>query len=163
GGGILFDHGWHALYLLLSLAEEPPQQIRAATERRRYTNADVEDTVTCEIDFPSLRGEIFLTWAGDRRQTSWQARGSAGEVALTDDRGALIARDGRRPLAFSRSLSAGSHHPDWFAAVIDDFVAEMEDPVQRGRNLAEAERCMLLTALAYESGMQGGRALRVPD
>jgi predicted dehydrogenase len=163
GGGILFDHGWHALYLLLSLAKEPPQQVRATTERRRYTDADVEDTVTCQIDFPSLRGEIFLTWAGDRRQTSWQVRGSAGEVTLSDDRGELIGRETRRPFAFARSLSAGSHHPDWFGAVIDDFVAEIEDPAQRGRNLAEAERCMQLTALAYESSMLGGHALRVPD
>ena len=46
GGGILIDHGWHALYLLLSLALEQPQRIGAAVERRRYTAANVEDTAS---------------------------------------------------------------------------------------------------------------------
>jgi predicted dehydrogenase len=163
GGGILVDHGWHALYLLLGLANEPPQRIRATIERRRYTSADVEDTALCQIQFPSLRGEIFLTWAGEDRRTRWQVRGTEGTLTLIDDRGELV-RDGvRRDLAFSHSLSAGSHHPDWFGAVIDEFVAEIEHPAQRGRNLAEAERCLLLTALAYTSGAQGGESLEVPQ
>jgi predicted dehydrogenase len=162
GGGILVDHGWHALYLLLGLANDPPQQVRATTERRRYTNADVEDTVTCEIEFPSLRGEIFLTWAGEARHTCWQVQGSEGTLTLADDRGELVRGGARHELAFARSLSEGSHHPDWFGAVIDDFVAEIEDPARRGRNLAEAERCLLLTALAYESAAQDGRPLAVP-
>jgi predicted dehydrogenase len=162
GGGILFDHGWHTLYLLLGLAHERPQHIRATVERRRYTGATVEDTVTCELEFPSLRGEIFLTWAGDARHTRWLVRGSAGTLTLEDDRGELLGERERRRLAFGRSLSAGSHHPDWFGAVIDEFVAEIEDPARRGRNLAEAELCMLLTSLAYESSGLGGRLLPVP-
>ena len=162
GGGILVDHGWHALYLLLGLAEQPPQRVRATIERRRYTGADVEDTATCEIEFPSLRGEIFLTWAGEARQTRWQAYGSAGSVTLVDDYGELVRDGARRDLTFAGSLSQGSHHPDWFGAVIDEFVAEIDDPAQRGRNLAEAERCLTLTALAYQSGAEGGRTLAVP-
>lgn len=163
GGGILVDHGWHAFYLLLGLAGERPRQVRATIERRRDRGAAVEDTATCRIDFPSLTGEIFLTWAGDARHTSWLVDGSRGTVTLADDRGAVEPAGGeRRDLAFDGSLSEGSHHPDWFAAVVDDFAAEIDDPARRGRNLAEAECCVLLTALAYDSGAQGGRPLPVP-
>jgi len=162
GGGILVDHGWHAFYLLLALAGEPPQRIGAVVERRRDATAEVEDTVSCEIEFPSLRGEIFLTWAGAGRATRWLIEGSAGRLALADDHGELVRGDERRELTFARSLSEGSHHPDWFGAVLDDFVTEIEDPAYRGRNLAEAERCLLLTSLAYESAAQGGRPLPVP-
>ena len=162
GGGILFDHGWHALYLLLGLADQPPQQLCATIERRRYTDADVEDTATCAIQFPSLRGDIFLTWAGDARHTRWRASGTEGALTLADDSGELVRGDERRTFTFAHSLSGGSHHPDWFGAVIDGFASEIEDPSQRGRNLAEAERCMQLTALAYDSGQHGGRALSVP-
>jgi predicted dehydrogenase len=162
GGGIFVDHGWHALYLLLGLAAETPLRIRATIERRRYTDADVEDTAACEIEFASRRGEIFLTWAGTSRANRWQVVGTAGSVTLVDDRGELVNAASRRALAFAASLSEGSHHPDWFGAVIDDFVSEIRDPSQRGRNLAEAQRCAQLTALAYESGRQGGQWLDVP-
>ncbi|MGD9763586.1 MAG: Gfo/Idh/MocA family protein [Candidatus Binatia bacterium] len=162
GGGILVDHGWHTLYLLLALANERPERVWAQIERRRYTEAAVEDTVTCQIEFPSLRGEIFLTWAGDARRTCWEVHGSNGIVRLSDDRGALHQDGAQHDLVFASSLSEGSHHPDWFGAVIDDFAAEIEDAARRGRNLAEAECCVLLTALAYESGAQGGRPLAVP-
>jgi len=162
GGGIFVDHGWHALYLLLSLAGERPLTVQATVERRRYTTADVEDTASCQIEFPSLRGEIFLTWAGDARATRWEVRGATGSVSLTDDRGVVERRGAADALAFAGSLSAGSHHPDWFGAVIDDFAAEIDDPARRGRNLAEAECCVLLTALAYQSSAQGGQPLPVP-
>jgi len=162
GGGILVDHGWHAFYLLVGLAGERPRQVRATIERRRDAAASVEDTATCEVEFPSLRGEIFLTWAGDGRRTSWRVGGSDGSVTLADDRGALERAGARRDLSFAGSLSEGSHHPDWFGAVIDDFTAEIDDPARRGRNLAEAECCVLLTALAYQSGAEGGRPLAVP-
>jgi hypothetical protein len=65
-------------------------------------------------------------------------------------------------LRFESSLSEGSHHPEWFGAVIDDFVAEIEDPRRRGRNLAEAALCVQLTALAYESSARGGVPLEIP-
>jgi predicted dehydrogenase len=161
GGGILVDHGWHTFYLLLGLAREQPQRIRARCERRRYTAADVEDTVTCEIEFPSLRGEIFLTWAGDRRATRWELTGTGGTISLTDDHGEMVGDGARRTITFARSLSAGSHHPDWFEAVIDDFAAEIDDPARRGANLAEAEQCAMLMALAYESAARGGAVLEI--
>lgn len=163
GGGILVDHGWHAFYLLLGLAGERPRQVQATIERRRDRSASVEDTAICRVEFSSLIGEIFLTWAGDARRTSWLVGGSRGTVTLTDDRGAIEGAGGdRRDLTFGGSLSEGSHHPDWFGAVIGDFAAEIDVPARRGRNLAEAECCVLLTALAYDSGAQGGRPLPVP-
>jgi predicted dehydrogenase len=162
GGGILVDHGWHALYLLLGLAGEAPQRIAATVERRRYLDGNVEDTARCRIEFASMTGEMFLTWAGDTRRTRWQAHGTAGTVTLADDRGELVGTGARREWAFPLSLSAGSHHPDWFGGVIDDFVAEIEDPRLRGRNLAEASRCVQLTALAYESSARRGETLPVP-
>src|SRR5262249_15111178 len=58
GGGILVDHGWHAFYLALALARERPLGIRAALDRRRYVDAEVEDTAFCAITFPSLTAEI---------------------------------------------------------------------------------------------------------
>lgn len=162
GGGILVDHGWHALYLLLALVRARPQRIGATLERRRYTTADVEDTAACHIEFPAAQAEIHLTWAGKERRTRWQLDGTDGTLVVDEAELTLQRRGQSHRVAFARSLSDGSHHPDWFGAVIDGFAREIEDPAARGENLAEAETCMLLTALAYASSAQGGKPLPVP-
>ena len=162
GGGILVDHGWHAFYLMLALANEAPQRIRAVLERRRYLDAEVEDTVTCTLDFPSLTGEIRLTWAADERRTRWHLAGTDGELLVDDDRLVVRRKDTQEVQPLKTALSAGSHHPEWFAGVIDSFCHELDDPAARGANQAEAEHCLLLLSLAYASGAQGARPLDVP-
>jgi predicted dehydrogenase len=162
GGGILVDHGWHLLYLLLSLCGRIPHEVRAVVDRRRYLSSNVEDTVSCFLDFGTLSGEIHLTWAGTERRTSWQLLGTDGALTL-DERWLLLERGGKTfRFEFAESLSNGSNHPDWFDDVIESLRREIEEPALRGRNLAEAEQCLILTTLAYESAAQGGRPLRVP-
>ncbi len=162
GGGILVDHGWHAFYLMLALTEESPRRVRAATDRRRYRDADVEDTVECTVEFPSLAGEIRLTWAGSRRRTCWRFVGETGEVSIDDDVLRVQGTRGEHTQHLRSALSAGSHHPEWFAGVVDAFRRELDEPALRGANLAEAERCLLLLHQAYASAAQGGRWLDVP-
>ena len=59
------------------------------------------------------------------------------------------------------SIADGSHHPDWFAGVVDGFFAEIADAKWRGRNLAEAILCANVMALARESSRQGGVPLPI--
>jgi predicted dehydrogenase len=162
GGGILVDHGWHALYLLLALANEVPQRLRAVMERRRYVDAEVEDTALCVVDFPSLTGEIRLTWAAAERRTRWRLVGTDGELLVDDDRLLLRGQRGERVDQLATALSAGSHHPDWFSGVVNSFRRELDEPAMRGTNQAEAEWCLRLLSLAYASGAQAGRSLDVP-
>lgn len=159
GGGILVDHGWHNFYLLLCLAGEKPVRVSAVTERRRYAKADVEDTADCRLEFPSLTADLHLTWAGAERRTSWQLLGERGSVRLEEER--LEVRRGKRreEQALPESLSAGSHHPAWFGAVIDEFLAEVEGRTPRGTNLSEAECCLAILDLAYRSAGAGGKSL----
>lgn len=162
GGGILVDHGWHAFYLLTGLAGERPLRVGARIERRRYTDADVEDTAECTVEFPSLVGEISLTWAGHERRTSWEIVGDAGSMELKEERLELRRGGAVEQIVFPESLSAGSHHPDWFAAVIDGFLREVDDPSVRGTNLAESECCLALLTSAYASGARGSTPGEVP-
>ena len=163
GGGILVDHGWHTFYLLLALAEERPQRIRAALERRRYLDAEVEDTAVCAIDFPSLVAEIRLTWAADERWTEWRLVGEDGELVIDDDEVVLQGKRARHSQRLATALSAGSHHPEWFAGVVDSFQRELDDPRARGRNQAEAEWCLLMLEAAYASDACDSRAMDVPQ
>ena len=163
GGGILVDHGWHAFYLLLALAQERPQCIRAALERRRYVDAEVEDTAVCAIDFPSLTGEIRLTWAAAERQTEWRFVGDDGHLIIDDDQVLVQGKSGRHSQRLATALSAGSHHPEWFAGVVDSFRQEIDDPSTRGTNQAEAEWCLLMLNRAYASGARDARPMDIPQ
>jgi predicted dehydrogenase len=162
GGGILVDHGWHAFYLLLALANERPRRIRATLERRRYIDAEVEDTALCAIDFPSLTAEIRLTWAASERHTRWQLVGHDGRMTIDDDRLVMQGHGIEHSHRLTTALSAGSHHPDWFTGVIEEFRQELDDPAARGANQAEAELCLLMLSLAYASGAQNSRPLDIP-
>jgi predicted dehydrogenase len=159
GGGILVDHGWHNFYLILSLAAQTPTSVHATLERRRYLDAEIEDTAACEIAFPGLSAEVHLTWAAMRRRTRWLLHGSSGRVAIDDDVIEIDNGAGHRAHKLVAGLSAGSHHPDWFPGVLQSFRREIEEPEGRGRNRAEAEWCLVLLDRAYASAAQAGCAL----
>jgi predicted dehydrogenase len=163
GGGILVDHGWHAFYLLLALAQARPCRIRAALERRRYFDAEVEDTALCAVEFPSLSAEIRLTWAAHERHTSWRLVGDDGQLLIDDDHLVMDGRGAQHSQRLTTALSAGSHHPEWFDGVIDSFRDELDDPDLRGTNQAEAECCLLMLNLAYASGAQASRPIDIPS
>lgn len=155
GGGILFDHGWHNFYLLFGLAREHPIRIRATVARGRG-DLDVEHSADCIVDFASLRGEIHLTWSGGRRRSRWRIDGDLGSIEIADDQLRLHRTGSDAELGtFGESLSAGSHHPDWFDGVIEDFFGEIDARRPRGENLREAALCLTLIATAYESAAAG--------
>ena len=160
GGGILLDHGWHAFYLLLFLLDAWPQSIAASVERRLFLAAGVEDTVTCDVTFPQAQARLYLTWAASQRRNLVVVRGERGEIHLDDAR--LVVRrqhHAAQEMVFPEALSAGSTHPGWFAAMLPDFQAELEDHTQRGHSLREAETCLRLTLLAYRSAAQDAQPL----
>lgn len=163
GGGILLDHGWHAFYLLLFLLQAPPQGIAATIERRLFLETDVEDTVTCTVTFPQAEARIHLTWAASERRNRVVLQGTDGVVTL-DDASIYLAPQGQAPrtLTFPTALSAGSYHPDWFAAMLPDFHTALGDRRQWDDSLREAETCLRLTLLAYRSAAQA-RAFSCPQ
>jgi predicted dehydrogenase len=165
GGGILVDHGWHALYAVCALVGATPRAIRAVLESRRNPSPALEDTATVELQFDRANASIFLTWAGDGRDNVVAAVGSEGALRLRDrvivlDR-AAGCRSSRR-WAFESGLTAGSHHPDWFGGVADAFLAAMRSGQGAGAgNLGEAVLCAYLIERARESDRIGGKTLPV--
>jgi predicted dehydrogenase len=162
GGGILVDHGWHAFYLMLGLADERPLRIRAQLEQRRYTSAAVEDTAHCVIDFPSVTGEIRLTWAAPERRTRWMLQGSDGEVVIDEDRLTLKAASRSHEHRLQSALSDSSHHPDWFGGVVDEFRAALDTPAAPHVNRNEAGWCVYMLQQAYASSRQQARPMEIP-
>jgi predicted dehydrogenase len=163
GGGILTDHGWHVFYLLRRWIGAMPTAVSAQLDRRRHVTLSVEDTASVRVTFPAATADILLTWAADVRQNWAEVVGTKGRLELRDDtlvwhRGMpSAARQWRCPPA----LSDGSHHPDWFHAVVDEFLAEVTSERPKRENLAEASLCLALESAARESSRHAGRLVPV--
>jgi len=162
GGGVLVDHGWHAFYAVSQWMPGAPRTIAARLETRKHHDWALEDTADLFLAYPDASAEIFLTWAENERRNRVEIVGTTGSVSV--DGGRLERRDAQRRLLAEEelpSLTEGSHHPDWFDGVVDEFLAEARGETPPGRNLAEATLCANLVDLAKESSRQGGQPLPV--
>jgi predicted dehydrogenase len=153
GGGILVDHGWHALYCVMRWAGGAPRALAAKLETRRWREFPIEDTATLELDFGAAKARIHLTWAADARANHIVVEGTRGRIHLEDE---FIVAGGRR-FHCPPSLAHGSHHPDWFAGVAAEFIGAASRGV--ASNLAEAVLCARLVDLAQRSSAAGGARL----
>jgi predicted dehydrogenase len=163
GGGVLTDHGWHVFYVVASWIGAEPLAVSAQLERRRHVALAVEDTASVQLTFPGAIADVVLTWAADVRENWAEVEGSRGRLELRDDTLVWHGADGGEVTRFScpPRLSDGSHHPDWFHAVADEFVAEIRRERPRRDNLAEAALCVALESAARESSRHDGRLVSV--
>jgi predicted dehydrogenase len=160
GGGILFDHGWHALYCVVRWCGAP-RAIAAMLEKRRFREWELEDTAMVSLDLMSGTGDIFLTWAGAERANTIEIEGDHGRIDVAGERVVLTTPAGEQHWSCPPALSEGSHHQDWFVGVAEDFQAAV---TRGGRgNLEEAVLCAQLMDLAQQSSAQGGVHLSVAD
>jgi predicted dehydrogenase len=163
GGGILLDHGWHALYIVLRWLRQAPSSVAAVLEKRAHPEWSVEDTATIRLHASEAVVEIFLTWASPSRANSAVIEGSLGTICVDDDTLRLTSGGREQHWTFDQPLSQGSHHPDWFSRVRDGFLREISWETRQGENLAEASLCAQLLHLAQESHARGGGPVAVGD
>src|SRR2546423_8397690 len=143
GGGILMDTGLHAIYLARHWFGEDPIGVEA--QLHRAANG-IEDEAALTLEFPKGRATIFLTWGAERRGNTMRLSGDAGEIAIDDD--ALTI--GEQTIRFESALSAGSHHADWFAAMLPDVLASFRSPANAQPSFDEAALCLSVIRRAYE-------------
>jgi predicted dehydrogenase len=153
GGGILFDHGWHALYCVMRWAGRPVG-VAARLETRRFHEQPLEDTASVDLDMTAGVSHIFLTWAADERSNAIEIDGDQGEIRVIGDAVGVKSNSLERRWFCSPSLSEGSHHPDWFGGVAADFLAAAAGAAKS--NLHEAVLCAQLIDAAQRSSVMGG-------
>jgi predicted dehydrogenase len=162
GGGILIDHGWHAFYLVLEWLGLRPIGVQASLENRQYTELEVEDTAVITIQFESGNShlptaDIFLTWASPLRRNWGVIEGSLGRLDIEDDSLRLRRKgESEEKFQFSSRLSKGSHHPDWFEYVAQEFGRELKGVSCRGANLKVSHLCLRLVERSKAAGQAKG-------
>jgi predicted dehydrogenase len=144
GGGVLMDHGWHAIHLARHWFGEGPSEIRASLHRP--TPKGVEDEAALTLVFPSGHAKIFLTWRANVRQNTMRLIGERGEIAIDDD----TLNVGGESIRFESALSAGSHHADWFAAMLPDVIESFHRPEAALESFDEAALCLSVIRRAYQ-------------
>jgi predicted dehydrogenase len=145
GGGVLLDHGWHAIYLARHWFGGEPVEVRA--KLHRSTPKGVEDEAALTLSFPGGQAKIFLTWRADVRRNTMRLKGERGEIAIDDD----TLRSGSDSIRFESALSAGSHHADWFAAMLPDVIASFHAPATALESFEEAATCLSVIRRAYQA------------
>jgi predicted dehydrogenase len=161
GGGILFDHGWHSLYCIMRWVGGPPRGVAASLETRRFHEWPLEDTATLILDLAAGSADIFLTWAADERSNHIEVEGERGRIHAVGDSVVVECPSGERRWSCPPPLSEGSHHPDWFAGVAQDFRSAAAGGTKG--NLDEAVLCARLIDLAQRSSAAGGALLLLQD
>jgi predicted dehydrogenase len=157
GGGVLVDHGWHAFYLVTTFVNAEPLRVRAMMHAPSGEADGLEDSADVSVAFAHAEARIHLTWRASQRRNLIVVGGDRGTVVVDDDRLLVMPRDGEwSERLFEAPLSGGSHHADWFGALLNAFADEVDNPAARGANLKEAGWCVALTDAAY-------RAARVQD
>ena len=144
GGGVLMDHGWHAIYLARHWFEEDPVEVQASLKRPAPSAVESEAALT--LVFPGGRAEIFLTWNAEARRNAIRLIGDRGEIEIDDDK----LKTGDETIQFESALSAGSHHADWFAAMLPDVLAAFRSPEAARGSFDEAALCLSVIHRAYQ-------------
>jgi predicted dehydrogenase len=144
GGGILMDHGWHAIYLASHWFRGVPVNVETTLHRAAI---GIEDEGRLTLRFPGGCATIFLTWRADRRRNTMRLSGDRGEIAINDDTLTI----GHEDIRFESGLSAGSHHADWFAAMLPDVMETFRSPERARASFEEAALCLSVIRRAYET------------
>jgi predicted dehydrogenase len=161
-GGILVDHGWHNLYLILSLLDDFPLSMRVDMRSPAGNGHGLEETVDLEMRFRDAEARLHLTWQASCRRNYGTIVGDNGSLFVNDDH--LVLHSGDSPpvrFEFSQALSAGSHHPEWMEPVVNNFAREIEETRYRGTNLLEARWCSHLINIAYHSRRDASCAMDI--
>ena len=145
GGGILVDHGWHALYLMRRLLGSKLSLVSTIL----HPVGAVDEVATALFEAPSASGTIHLSWRAGERSNSAFVVGERGTVELRDDSLTVKADGVEETTRFPDKLSGGSAHPEWLAAMWPAFEDECSGR-GRGENLSEAAFCLATIRAAYD-------------
>ena len=152
GGGILVDHGWHALAILRRLSPAPTAGISARLVD--YAGGErVEHTAEVELsNQDGSRGRVYATWRAASRHNHVLVAGSQGTVVADNDtlrlwHGDCLASHEQ----FDESLADGGYRPTWTAQVVRRFLGEVRGRAAAGTMLAEAREVIALIDAAYSA------------
>lgn len=161
GGGILRDHGPHAIYLACHLADGLAAQVSCTTVRGTW-GADLAAAIHLNLA-DGAGARINLTWAGSRRSNRYEVDGTAGSLSLSNGRLRLKSPEQTGWWSADDPASGGHAHADWLGALHSDLLAQIEEP---GPNRGEWKLAIHVADVIHAASISaesGGGAVGLVD
>jgi predicted dehydrogenase len=159
GGGIILDHGWHQLYLLLGWIGQDLESVSAVTRTIDPRHYPVEDDAAVELCFASALGRIELSWIAEGRSNEGEIEATHGHIAIFDERIVVRTAMTERVFPFAGRLTQSSYHPDWFQKMFEHGILD-KNREEADRTFAEAGILVGAIGAAYRSARDNGAAYR---
>ena len=161
GGGILFDHGTHCIYMAMRLCGRAPTRV-ACTLPGPVAPGSTEDAASLQLDFAGIQWRIELTWRAKIRENRYRIDGTSSAVDIRGDC-ARVKQVDRETVETLPSASVDSTHIGWLAPLVREAV----QVIDHGSTAADRFREAILTTraieVAYASAAQGGEWLPLED
>lgn len=161
GGGILADHGPHAIYLTTHLTKKTPAFVSCVTGNLSGQDfEDTEDTASLRIEYDKLEVDVFLTWATKFRDSDYTFCGTKGMVRLRNDK-LVLSNSSEKKIIELKSDFDDPSHKSWFVEMFSDFIDTISDPGKTQKCLDEATMSCGVIEAGYESSRKSGERVRV--
>lgn len=156
GGGILYDHGPHCIYLACYLFGATATGVSCnLVYPEKGSWMTTEEAATLNLYFEEVSVRIDLTWVGTRRHTSYVVTGERGFVRLDGDdiQGSV---DGvMHELSITSEFDDPSHGA-WFCELLADFDQRIDRPDGTSDVIEDSLATIRVIEAAYESAASGG-------
>jgi predicted dehydrogenase len=111
GGGVLLNQCLHQLDILQWLCEMPAR-VRSFCQLGRFHNIEVEDDVTCYLEWANGASGVFTSSTGEAPGTNrFELVGTRGKVVLENNR-LTFTRNEADMIEFSKTSKSGFAKPD---------------------------------------------------
>jgi len=158
GGGIVIDHGVHAISIACSLLGGVPKQVSAHIRNlgEDKNNNLTENTALFCLDWDAKLVQISLTWVGSVRKSSFRVQGTEGEICIDNDDVILIDKNQNITPCIVPTDFDDPSHSSWFQAVINDIQHHIATQNYEPASLIEAGLVAEIIEKAHQSSIQGG-------
>ena len=87
GGGVLYNQAPHQLDLFQWIAGMMPSRVHAFCHFGKWHNIEVEDDVTCSVEYPNGATGVFITTTADAPGTNrFEITGTKGKLVFENDK-----------------------------------------------------------------------------
>ena len=161
GGGILWDHGPHSIYMSCFFMEQWPVEVSCITGFCGDEQYTTEDTALLTLHFKGhVKIGILLTWASSVRETYYYIYGERESVLIEDNIIRHIDSSGEEQILEIESDFNDPKHKRWFIDVLNDFYKSVCTSELRIDLLKESFITVAVIEAAYDSSKKGG--IKIP-